>query len=200
MQNIKGKADIMKERNLSSHSGWIVLLVVLFSLTALASPPQKTVRHRTGGHGKVVTRLPHDHSRMIVNRTPYYYNRGVFYRNGRTGFIVTRAPIGARIRVLPPAYIRFYCAGIPYYYYYGTYYRYYPDEDFYTVVEKPADARSAMESGFDTVKMQDGTILKGVFIGGTQSVVQLDVDGEIREIDIADIASIQFASSVESEK
>jgi Family of unknown function (DUF6515) len=52
--------------------------------------------------GREVRTLPPQHETLRVGRTPYQYRDGVFYRPRPGGsFVVVRAPIGARVRILP---------------------------------------------------------------------------------------------------
>jgi hypothetical protein len=67
---------------------------------------------------------------------PYFYNRGVFYRNSRSGFIVVRAPRGAIVLNLPIGYRRIWVDNSMYYTYGGEFYRRAPGG--YVVVDPPA--------------------------------------------------------------
>ena len=101
-----------------------------------------------------------------------------------------RAPIGARIGVLPRGYVKVRLGPLTYFHHYGTYYRYDPVKKVYIVVEKPAEVEE--ELVLDRVTMVDGTTIDGIYMGGTQSTIQFEVDGEIEEIEVEEIASIKF--------
>jgi hypothetical protein len=79
--------------------------------------------------------LPHGYAEVRVGHDNYYYHRGTFYRPGPRGYYVVHAPIGARIRALPPHCSRIYISGTWYWRYGDVYYR--PFEDGYVVVDQP---------------------------------------------------------------
>jgi hypothetical protein len=128
-------------------------------------------------------------------------------RRGRdvSRHVFIRPHIGARSRMLPPGYMTIYAGGLPYFYYFGTYYRYYPDEYIYVVVEKPReisqqDSAKADSTGFDKVTLVDGSTLEGIYLGGTMTTVQLQIGGEVHEIDISEIASIIIAPKIKEQE
>ena len=136
--------------------------------------------------------LPPDHRTFHFHNDPFFYHGGHFYHHHNNGYIRVRPPIGLRLDILPDGYSRVYFGGMPYYYYDDTYYDYVPAEKVYIVVDKPAAPASAVLT-YDLLTMADGTHLDGVYIGGTKSVIQFEVNGEVREIARDKIASIQFA-------
>ncbi len=79
--------------------------------------------------------LPHGYAEVQVGRERYYYHRGVYYRPGPHGYYVVRAPLGARIRELPPHCSRLYLGGLWYWRYGDVYYR--AMNDGYVVVDAP---------------------------------------------------------------
>lgn len=91
---------------------------------------------RIARHGHVVRKLPRGYRRAWHHRKPYFYNRGVFYRRGPSGFIVVSAPRGAIAVSLPVGYQRLWIDGTVYYAYGGTFYRRVPSG--YIVTEPPA--------------------------------------------------------------
>jgi len=82
-----------------------------------------------------VRKLPRGYKRVWYNRVPYYYDRGVFYRPGASGYIVVRAPFGAIVVSLPVGYQRIWVDSSFYYAYGGYFYRKVPRG--YVVVEPP---------------------------------------------------------------
>ena len=84
---------------------------------------RRVVSPRSVRHGHVVQKLPRGYKRVWYNRVPYYYERGVFYRPGASGYIVVRAPIGAIVISLPAGYQRIWIDGSFYYAYGGYFYR-----------------------------------------------------------------------------
>jgi len=100
-------------------------------------------RH-VGPPGERVRALPHHYTRTWVNRRPYYYYGGLFYRPYYQNFVVVGAPIGARIGWLPPGYVSFGLAGGRYAYFNATYYLWDEPRREYVVVEKPSGADEAL--------------------------------------------------------
>ena len=149
-------------------------------------------RERPERHRTAHSHLPRNAVHMEVHKHPYYYHHGVFYRHGPHGYGIARAPLGARIRVLPFGYINLNIGGVPYFYYYGTYYRYLPDEQVYVVVQNP-EAGAQEENGIDTVYLVDGSTLEGIYMGGTEDTVQFETNGMVQDIAVTDIVSITFA-------
>jgi uncharacterized protein YgiM (DUF1202 family) len=73
--------------------------------------------------GTVFANLPAGHRTVFVNRVKYFYHSGVFYRHGRSGYVVIRAPIGAVIGAPPAGYRTVVVGGATYYAYNGDYYQ-----------------------------------------------------------------------------
>lgn len=143
-----------------------------------------------------VVKLPAGHKTIVVKGTNYYHHKGIFYKRRSSGFVVVRAPIGAEIPILPAGYVTIRIGGVAYYHYYATYYRYDPVKKAYIVIEKP---ESAEEAAFDRVHLVDGSTLEGVYMSGTQSIIQFEAAGEIMEIPIEEVVSIIFAPGVASD-
>ena len=143
-----------------------------------------------------IVKLPVGHKTVRVGRVSYYYHSGIFYKKSPKGYIVARAPIGARVAVLPRGYVTLHVGAGIFYSYYGTYYRFDPVKKVYIVVDKPVDIEEEVyDDTLDNIKLIDGKILTGVYLGGTGSIVQFEVDGELLEISVQEIVSITFASS-----
>jgi Ni/Co efflux regulator RcnB len=85
--------------------------------------------------GHVVKRLPRGYRRTWYGNTPYYYNRGAFYRPSHSGFVVVGAPSGSIIVSLPIGYRRVWVNNSMYYSYGGNFYQ--KARSGYTVVSPP---------------------------------------------------------------
>ena len=149
--------------------------------------PRKVIKKRHHVARKVLKSLPAGHVKIVVGPGHRYYHRGVFYRHGPNGYMVTVAPRGARVKVLPPGYTTVIVGGVRYQHYYGAYYHYLDEDKVYVVVEPPVEAATA-----DVITMVDGETLEGTFLGGDETTVDFEVDGEVFEIDLVDIVSITF--------
>jgi hypothetical protein len=86
-----------------------------------------------------VYRLPRHYVTITLGGHHHYYHHGVWYRPYRWGFgyVVTSAPIGAVVSVLPPYYATVWFHDVPYYYANSVYYRWSPAHDGYLVVDDP---------------------------------------------------------------
>jgi hypothetical protein len=95
--------------------------------------------------GHRVDRIPRSWVSVTVGTGRYRYHDGVFYRpDGRRGYIVVGAPIGAHVRTLPRGYVGFGLSGRNYFYVNSTYYLWEPDSREYVVVAEPDGAAQAM--------------------------------------------------------
>ena len=100
--------------------------------------------------GREVRTLPPQNQTVRVGRTPYHYRDGVFYRPRPGGsFVVVRAPIGARVGVLPFGYVSFLLGTRRYYYANFTYYLWDPAVREYVVVAEPEGADTAVAAASD---------------------------------------------------
>lgn len=106
--------------------------------------PRAFVRHPIPKYGRTVVRLPPRHRNLMVNRTRYFFDSGIFYRQGPRGYVVVRAPLGAILASVPLGSVSFVLGGTPYWYYSGVYYRRVPSG--YTVVDAPPNAVITQES------------------------------------------------------
>lgn len=168
----------------------IVLAALAIGVSGIAGARPAASRHRARAMYRPrppVRHVPRGHTRIVVGGHPYYYHAGIYYVSGPSGYVVVPAPLGAKVTVLPTGYEVVYIAGTAYYRYYGTYYRYDPVESVYVVAEPPELPPTA-----DVVHLIDGRELEGRFVGGTPATVDFAVDGEVREIPIAEIVSITF--------
>ncbi|MDB4293451.1 DUF6515 family protein [Maribacter sp.] len=84
----------------------------------------------------------------------FRFHNGVWYKPKGKRFLVVRAPLGARVRVLPLGFGRIVIGASPYFYHYGTYYvkTAGPQEEF-EVVAAPIGAEvAALPNGYKVVK------------------------------------------------
>ena len=182
----------MKRKLLNQALLFIICSFVMFGLQSDINAQKRPTRGRPERHRTAHSHLPKNSVRMEVHKHPYYYHHGVFYRQGPHGFVIVRAPVGARIGALPFGYINLNIGGIPYFYFYGTYYRYLPDEQVYVVVENP-ERGTAEENLMDILYLVDGTTLEGIYLGGTEDIVEFETGGLKQDIPITEIVSISFA-------
>lgn len=146
-------------------------------------------------HSAKVVKLPAGHKTIVVGSAHYYYHQGVFYERSSSGYMVVRAPVGARIAALPAGYLTVHIGAGTHYYYYGTYYRYDPVERVYVVIEPPQNAEEIL---FDKIRLVDGSTLEGIYLGGSRSIIQFEAAGEIYEIPVKEVVAITFTPPVPS--
>lgn len=170
------------------------LMLASFFLSSEASAQRRHVIVNRGRDVRVLN-LPRNHYPVFVGGRNYFYSDGFFYRGGRRGYMMVPAPIGARIRVLPVGFVSFRIGPLAYCYCDGAYYQFIPDENVYSVVQKPSGAPANPDTTLDTAVLTDGTTLSGVFVGASADSVQFQVNGEVRSIPITGISSITFAPS-----
>jgi hypothetical protein len=104
--------------------------------------------------------------------------------------------IGARFTILPYGYLTYWIGGVPFYYYNGWWFQYYPADGIYMVVNKPTGADSVLNSKFDQLKLNDGSVVEGVFEGATDSTITMRVSDKDVDFNINNIISINFAQAV----
>ena len=153
-------------------------------VTRVVKPP---VRHR--GTVKIVTALPAAPRTVVVGGKRHFYASGIFYEKHPRGYVIVRAPIGARVGVLPPGHLRVVLGGTVYFNYYGTYYQLDPARGDYVVVT-PLRAASGDE---DVVLLVDGETMAGRLLASDGDTIDFLVDGEVYEVPLADVVSITFA-------
>ncbi len=100
--------------------------------------------------GREVRTVPGGHETVRVGRADYHYRDGVFYRPRPTGgFVVVRAPLGARIRHLPVGSVSFFIGPRHYFYSNFAYYLWDPRVEEYLVVDEPEGADKAVAAASD---------------------------------------------------
>lgn len=189
-KNSKGQLA-MREKILTRKLFIVLLGIFLLSQSTQTFTQDKRVVRKPK---LKVVKLPSGYKNVVVHGKNYHYHKGVFYKKSRAGFVAVRSPIGARIGMLPMGYLTVRTGGVMYYHYYDTYYRYDPVHKVYIVIEKPEEVHS---STMDEIALVNGDILEGLYLGGTRSTVQIEIDREIMEIPVEEIISITFAPSFE---
>ena len=94
----------------------------------------------------------------------YYFRDGIYYHNVNDRYIVSRAPIGIRVSLLPD-YRFIWLNNICYYYYCGTFYRYLDNVNQYEVVIPPVGAIvESIPDGYEKLNIEGNTyyIVDGV--------------------------------------
>jgi len=134
----------MKKKNITARQKIVALLLgfFLFSLTPAnqADADHKRSRRHMGPpfrHGQVIAKLPHGHRTVYVDRSPYYFYDGIFYRPGSSGYVVVSGPVGAIVANLPLGHSRVSIGGALYFTFGGNYYRQVPQG--YVVAAPPPD-------------------------------------------------------------
>ncbi|MEX0291140.1 MAG: DUF6515 family protein, partial [Flavobacteriaceae bacterium] len=88
--------------------------------------------------GKVVRKV--GGTRIGFRGTNFRFYKGVWYRPYGKRFIVARAPLGIRVRVLPVGFRRIVIGPRPFFYHYGTFYVKVKNSEEYEVVAAPIGA------------------------------------------------------------
>jgi len=87
--------------------------------------------------GYTVSALPTGNMRIEFGRDRFYFHGGVWYRPGRSGYVVVPAPIGIGMPMLPVGYTTVWAGGVAYYYANDVYYSGNPGN--YVVVAPPTN-------------------------------------------------------------
>lgn len=98
-------------------------------------------------YGYRVHEAPRSGHAIDRDRHRYWYDRGEWYRREGADWVVTGAPVGVLVSVLPPFYTTVMFSGTPYYYANDTYYVLNSERDEYQVVSPPAGINSAANTG-----------------------------------------------------
>ena len=86
--------------------------------TVVSTPTRTTVVKKT----RVVTAYPRGAVVVRHGGASFHCFRGVYYRPVAGGYVIVPAPVGLRVKVLPPVYRSFVVAGKTYFYSGGAYY------------------------------------------------------------------------------
>ncbi len=169
----------------------VLLGLALTVQTGTALAQRRRVERENRRRGEMVVPLPRERARIVVGGKEFFYSRGIFYHTGPRGYVAIRGPVGAHVAALPVGYVTIRLGAAPIFLYYGTYFQFDPVQKDYVVVNPPADAPA--QPGLDRINLADGQTVSGPYMGGTNSIVQIDVNGQVREIPIDQIVSIDFA-------
>jgi hypothetical protein len=85
--------------------------------------------------GMIIETLPAAYVPIYVSGVPYYYDQGVYYESGPSGYVVVNPPLGAVAPELPPGAEPIVVGSTVYYYANGAFY--FPEADGYHVVTPP---------------------------------------------------------------
>ena len=85
--------------------------------------------------GMIITTLPPAYVPIYVSGVPYYYDQGVYYKSGPSGYVVVNPPLGAVVPEPPPGAEPIVVGSVVYYYANGAFYLAEPDG--YHVVTPP---------------------------------------------------------------
>ncbi len=106
----------------------LFIVMVLFGATAGVQAHKIKVHHK---HGTVVAKV--HHPKVLVHKgVNYYYANGIWYRPYGRKYVVSRAPIGIRVKYLPRGFRKVRINGIKYYTYNGVWYT--KNRGYFTVV------------------------------------------------------------------
>ncbi len=172
-------------------AGSVVLLMLLTGVMVESSAASPW--HRRHHHKRNIARLPAGCVHIGVGGHRYYYNAGLFYQPAASGYVSITAPIGARIAVLPRGYVKLRYRGRPYYHYAGVYYVYHPMDRVYVVVNPPSEITVTSADGLDEIRLTNGSILKGEYLGSSKSTVKFKVGGKKLKIPIETVASMSVS-------
>ncbi len=143
----------MRKRRYSTGLAVVAACLFYVAVPDIAAAPQRSAVARAPARGqvRVQTRpgarfrtLPRGHTAVVVKGVSYYYQAGVFYRNAGHDYVVVRAPIGARVRILPVGVVRLTIGSRPYFFVNDIYFVLDDQSRDYVVVEPPAEAPSAL--------------------------------------------------------
>jgi hypothetical protein len=180
---------------------WLVLGLNLLLIAAFVPIKSFTAIHVTRRPARkttVLTRLPAHAVTVTFAQKNYYLHNGVYYRPGPRGYVLVAAPAGLPVAVLPVGYTLVISNGKPYYYYAGTWYRFDHVRRVYIVIENPVPEKTVQPAdSLDRVVLLDGSEISGTYAGGDRETVRFEVDGELREIPVAGIATMEVAGNDE---
>lgn len=103
-----------------------ILLTAAAHLPAAPAVGQQYASHAVPGDarvpGQVTSVLPVEIARIVVHGDTVFYRDGVFFRLAPAGYVVIRAPLGARVPSLPASAVRVSVGEGEYWYDRGTFY------------------------------------------------------------------------------
>jgi len=129
-------------------TGLLGLVIVSYATPADAWWPRRHSLHHHGPEVKYRRSLPRAYTTIYIDGLAYFYDSGVFYRRGRSGYVLITAPIGAVVPVLPPYHQTVLINGRTYYTYDNVYYM--PCPRGYKVVQFPTVKAPQIEAVTDS--------------------------------------------------
>lgn len=184
----------MKRLNLHFLMILLGFFLIMTTSAHVFARTHKVVEHPKTYH-KTVVKLPDNHARITVSGHPYYFCNGVFYKKAPQGYIVIKTPVGARVKTLPRGYKIVRVDGKKYYLHQGIYFEFDPVRHIYVVVGTPNTVFRVNYSYTHRIGLSDGSLYDGVFLGGDDTIVEMEINDEIWEIPVDDIEYISFASA-----
>lgn len=142
----------MKVRNPVKYGASILALAA--SLMSVAIVTTAEAAPKVEARGSIGFKVPNGAISISVGNERYRYHRGTYYKRGRNGYVVTRAPRGAVLRELPWGYSRVILSGSIFYRSGGVYYRKEPRG--YVVVDAPVEVRETVVAESSRVDAQGG--------------------------------------------
>lgn len=106
--------------------------------------------------GFVISTLPPGYDQVYVGGNPYYYDQGLYYQPGASGYVVVSPPIGAMVPQLPPGAEPIQAGAIEYYYAGGAFYVQQP-QGFLVVTPPPGISITTLPPGAAPVAI-NGTL------------------------------------------
>lgn len=121
--------------------------------------PHKVIKHKWKEPryriGYIRKDLPSASIAIRVGNISFRYNSGIFYRPSKHGYKVVKAPIGARVKILPSGYRRLLIGSRVYFVLNDTYYEHDHRANEYIVVEEPQLKKEIVQESY----LQTGTVL-----------------------------------------
>jgi hypothetical protein len=140
-------------------------------------------RHYYRPHGGYYPSIPAGFVSLNLAGGLFYYHMGTYYRPAENGYVVVRAPFGARIRALPEGCSPLYIGDRRYFVCDEVYYQ--PDGEEYVVIERPARPDYRVEVG-DEVRI--GADFLNLRSGPGQ---QHRVVGQLYRGDVVEVCAIE---------
>lgn len=112
-------------------------------LTAVAQLPAHDATGQQGGAplpGRVMSALPREVARIVVDGDTVYYRDGAFFRLTPAGYVVIRAPLGVPVPALPAGAARVQLGTRTFWYHRGAFYARPTDGAGYVTVSPPLGA------------------------------------------------------------
>lgn len=150
-------------------------------------------RHYYRPHGHYYPTIPAGFITLSLAGGLFYYHMGTYYRPAENGYVVVRAPVGARIRTLPEGCSPLYINDRRYFVCDEVYYQ--PDGEEYVVIERPArpdyrvEVGDEVRIGADFLNLRSGPGLQHRVVGQLYRgdvVVVAAIEGDWYSVVLAD--------------